>query len=164
MTILAIIGGIWRRIPWQLWVAAGLLAGVWWFGQWRYDAGQADVQGKWNKAVAEGRRVNQATEDGWRNAHYELAYKAEERRIARNAETELTIACLRDGTCRVRDRFTCPKLPRNTATAGQSESEVEYGLGPEDAEFLVRFADERDQIADERNQCIASYNALRVKP
>ncbi len=26
----------------------------------------------------------------------------------------------------------------------------------------VRFADERDQIADERNQCIASYNALRA--
>ena len=107
--------------------------------------------------------IRRAVENAWGVALYKLAYSAEEQRIERERETESTIADLRNGAIRLRDRFTCPKLPRDSAPAGQPEPADTYGLRQEDAEFLVRFADERDQIADERNQCIASYNALRAK-
>ena len=105
--------------------------------------------------------VRRAVENAWGVALYRLAYSAEEQRIERERETESTIADLRNGAIRLRDRFRCPSLPRDPAPAGQPEPAETGGLRIEDAEFLVRLADEADQIADERNQCIASYNALR---
>lgn len=142
-------------------VAAGIFCTGFWQGcQWKGDE-------EANKALAakyKAEQVRRATEDAWQLAHWKLAYAAEEQRIAREQETEDTIAGLRDGSLRVRERFVCPKVPRDPAPAGQPEPADTYGLRAEDAEFLVRFADERDQIADERNQCIASYEALRAKP
>lgn len=41
-----------RAIPWQVWVLAALLAAGWVYGERRYDAGQADVQTRWDAAVA----------------------------------------------------------------------------------------------------------------
>ena len=99
-------------------------------------------------------------EDGWRRAHWNLAYEAEEKRIAREQATEDTLAGLRAGTLRVRDRFRCPSVPQASTTAPEPDAQ-ESGLRAEDAGVLIGIADEADQIADERNQCIASYNALR---
>jgi hypothetical protein len=141
-------------------LAGGLFGSGWWIGR----DGAQDKAGKAALvAEAKAEKVRQATEDGWRRAHWDLAYAAEEKRIAREQATEDTIACLRDGSCRMRDRFTCPKVPSATGIGPEPDAE-ESGLLVSDAEFLVQFAAEADTIADERNQCIASYNALRATP
>lgn len=138
-------------------VAAGLfLSGV--YVGWDKHSDKAAKESLAAEYKAE--QVRQATEDGWRRAHWDLAYEAEEKRAEREKQTAATIACLRDGSCRMRDRFTCPKVPSTTGTGPEPDSE-ESGLLVSDAQFLVQFAAEADTIADERNQCIASYNALR---
>ncbi len=124
---------------------------------------RGDKEAKESLAAAyKAEQVRQATEDGWRRAHWDLAYAAEEKRIAREQATEDTLAGLRDGTIRVRDRFKCPSVSKAPAVAAEPDAE-ESGLRAEDAGVLIGFADEADTIADERNQCIASYNALRGK-
>lgn len=139
-------------------VAGGLFGSGFLVGcDWKGD--QKEKEALIAKDKAE--EVRRAVENAWGVALYNLAYSAEEQRIERERETEATIADLRSGALRLRNRFTCPGVPRDPATTGQPESASAYGLRAEDAEFLVRFADKRDQIADERNQCIASYNALR---
>lgn len=105
--------------------------------------------------------IRRAVEDSWQKAHWNLAYEAEEKRAEREKQVASDIAGLRDGSIRVRDRFTCPKTPGSPA--GSQPDREEAGLLQSDAEFLLRFAAEADAIADERNQCIASYNALRAK-
>lgn len=107
-------------------------------------------------------QVRQATEDGWRRAHWDLAYAAEEKRAERERKYQADVDSLRAGTIRVRDRFVCPKAAPAPGAAAEPDAE-ESGLLQSDAEFLLRFAAEADTIADERNQCIASYNALRDK-
>lgn len=47
-----------RGIPWQAWAIIGLLAAGWWYGHMRYNAGEADVQAKWDKAVEKQRQAD----------------------------------------------------------------------------------------------------------
>lgn len=147
----------------RLLVAALLAGGLFCSGLWiGADWAQDNARKAALIAKAKAEKVRQATEDGWRRAHWDLAYAAEEKRIAREQATEDTLAGLRAGTLRVRDRFKCPSVPQAPSAAGQSATE-EPGFRAEDAGVLIGIADEADTIADERNQCIASYNALRVK-
>lgn len=104
--------------------------------------------------------IRQATEDGWRRAHWDLAYAAEEKRAEREKSTNERIACLLDGSCRVRDRFSCPKVSGAPSVAGEPQAEA-GGLLPTDGVFLVQFARDADNAVADLNQCIASYNALR---
>jgi hypothetical protein len=136
---------------------AGLFGSGWWIGR---DGAQDKAREAALLAEAKAEKVRQATEDGWRRAHWDLAYEAEEKRIAREQATEDTLAGLRDGTIRVRNRFKCPSVPKAPAAAAEPGSE-EPGFRAEDAGVLIGIAAEADTIADERNQCIASYNALR---
>lgn len=46
-----------KKIPWQVWGLLGLLVALWFFGQWRYDAGQADVQAKWDDSIKKGKVI-----------------------------------------------------------------------------------------------------------
>lgn len=105
--------------------------------------------------------VRRATEDAWQLAHWKFAYAAEEARIEREQKFKADLAGLDDGSVRVRQRFVCPKAPQAPGTPAEPERE-ESGLLQSDVRFLLSIAAEADQIADERNQCIASYNALRV--
>jgi hypothetical protein len=138
-------------------LAGGLFCSGWWIGR---DGAQDKAREAALLAEAKAEKVRQATEDGWRRAHWDLAYEAEEKRIAREQATEDTLAGLRNGTIRVRDRFKCPSVPKAPAVATEPDDQ-ESGLRDEDAGVLIGFADEADTNADERNQCIASYNALR---
>lgn len=158
MISLAAIGAALRRIPGWVYVLLLLLAAGLYYGHARYNAGQANIQAKWDKSKEGAEKVRRATEEAWNKAVWDLAYAAELKRAEREQETDRTIAGLRSGTVRLRERFTCPaaKAPGASAEPVTEES----GLRVTDAEFLVRFADEADTIADERNQCIASYNAL----
>lgn len=148
------------RLLAMLLAAAGLFGSGWWIGR---DGAQDKAREVALLAEAKAEEVRQATEDGWRRAHWDLAYEAEEKRIAREQATEVTLAGLRAGTVRVRDRFRCPSVPQAPAAAAQPDAE-ESGLRAEDAGVLIGIADEADTISDERNQCIASYNALRAIP
>jgi hypothetical protein len=141
-------------------LAGGLFGSGWWIGR---DGAQDKAREAVLVAEAKAEKTRQATEDGWRRAHWDLAYEAEEKRIAREQATEDTLAGLRNGTIRVRDRFKCPSVPKAPAVAGQPATE-ERGFRAEDAGVAIGIADEADTIADERNQCISSYNALRAKP
>lgn len=51
----AAIGATLRRVPAWIWVAALLLLAGWHYGHIRYNAGQADVQAKWDKATERGK-------------------------------------------------------------------------------------------------------------
>jgi len=141
-------------------LAGGLFGSGWWIGR---DGAQDKAREAALLAEAKAEKIRQATEDGWRRAHWDLAYAAEEKRVAREREVQSDIDALRAGAIRVRDRFSCPKAPA-TPGAGPKPDAKESGLLSADVEFLLRFAAEADTIADERNQCIASYNALRSKP
>lgn len=154
----AAIGALFKRTPGWVWVALFLLGAGWYYGHTRYNAGQADIQAKWDESRAKADKAERAKEQAWNKAVWDLAYAAEIKRAEREQETDRTIADLRNGTLRLRDRFTCPKASRDSAPSAPAE---ESGLLVSDAEFLIQFAAEADTIADERNQCIASYNTLR---
>lgn len=137
--------------------AAGLFGAGWWIGR---DGAQDKAREAALVAEAEAARIARKVQDVWESKIYALTFDAETRRKEREAETERTIADLRSGTLRVRDRFRCPSLPQAAPVAGQPPAE-EPGFRAEDAAVVIGAADEADTIADERNQCIASYEALR---
>jgi hypothetical protein len=139
-------------------LAGGLFGSGWWIGR---DGAQDKAREAALLAEAKAEKVRQAAEDGWRRAHWDLAYEAEEKRAEREKSTNQRIACLLDGSCRMRDRFSCPKVPSNSAPSGQPEAEA-GGLLPADGVFLVQFARDADASTADLNQCLASYNALRA--
>jgi hypothetical protein len=147
-------------VPAWVWVAFLLLGAGWYYGHTRYNAGQADIQAKWDESRAKAEQAARKVQDVWESKIYALTFDAEKRRKEREAETDRTIADLRSGALRVRDRFRCPSVPKAPAIAGEPPAE-EPGFREEDAGVLIGIADEADTIADDRNQCIASYNALR---
>ncbi len=55
MITLAAIGAALRRIPGWVYVLLILLAAGWYYGHVRYNAGQADVQTKWDESIARGK-------------------------------------------------------------------------------------------------------------
>lgn len=154
---------LWLTRNWKLVAGAAiviaLIAFVVAYGRGRYNAGQADIQAKWDESRAKAEQEARKVQDVWESKIYALTFDAEKRRKEREAETDRTIADLRSGALRVRDRFRCPSVPQAPAIAGEPPAE-EPGFREEDAGVLIGIADEADAIADERNQCIASYHAL----
>lgn len=145
-------------IVYRLLGALLLAGGLFW---WGWSKGAQSEQDKQAVAQAKAERVLRATEDGWRAAHWNLAYMNEKKRIERERQVQTDIDGLRTGTLRVRDRLVCPKVPATPGTGPEPDHQAS-GLLREDAELVLRIAAEADTIADERNQCIESYNALRV--
>lgn len=52
MTWLFAIGKFLKAIPWWGYALVALFVAVWLFGSWRYNAGQASTQARWDAAVA----------------------------------------------------------------------------------------------------------------
>lgn len=52
MIWLAAAGKFLKAIPWQVYALAAMIAAGWAYGHWRYNAGQAATQAKWDDAVA----------------------------------------------------------------------------------------------------------------
>jgi hypothetical protein len=79
------------------------------------------------------------------------------------AKRDAVIASLRAGGERVRDHFRCPTVPRPQAgtAAGAGDAAAPGGLSDQDAEFLVRFASEADQVAVTLAACQAVVRADR---
>ncbi len=67
---------------------------------------------------------------------------------------EADIAKLRDGTRRLRDRFTCPPgVPPASTSSSSGDAAQAAGLQREDAEFLVRLAADADDTARRLAAC-----------
>lgn len=72
-------------------------------------------------------------------------------------EKERTIADLRAGNRRLRERFQCPPngVSRNSQAPSSSDGATQSGLLDADAEFLVRFAAEADERVNQLTACQA---------
>lgn len=46
-----------KKIPWQLWLLAGVLLSFWLYGKWQFEQGQQDVQDRWNISIEEGKKL-----------------------------------------------------------------------------------------------------------
>ena len=176
-----------RAVPWQVWVLAVLLAG-WWFErqhhgaeryQAGYDAAEKLYQAQIDAAAESARQQLEAAKDAARAQEQRDAARMAE--LARDyiAEREKgfedrdrTIADLRAGERRLRDRFQCPAagaaggsagLPGSGRAAGGSDAPAPGGLSRSDAEFLVRFASEADDVAGQLAACQAVVRAQRFK-
>jgi uncharacterized protein HemX len=149
----AAAGAFLRRIPAWVWVALALLAGGWYYGHTRYEAGQTDVKAEWNKANVIQEAANRAKETVWRKAVYDEAYKAERQRIEHQAQTDRAVDDLRSGALRVRDRLQCKPRPPASGPIPDDDEGKEGGLLREDAEFLLRFAGEADQAVIQLSEC-----------
>jgi hypothetical protein len=88
-------------------------------------------------------------------AAYELIAKNQkvQNEITKKAADNL-IASVRRGELRLRDDLRCKTvLPRTTAPAGIVQPASEGGLSQDDEEFLIRYAERADEIANELNVC-----------
>jgi hypothetical protein len=156
-----------RRIPWQAWALVALCGLVLAYGHWRYNAGQADVQARWDQQEAVYAR--QRAEATIAARKVEERHRAEYRAIAerfladqRKADENhaATVADLRRGALRVRQHLTCPSgRPEAPAIAGVADGTGPGGLLPADAEFLLREAARADEIARQLNALIEAVEA-----
>jgi hypothetical protein len=89
VTLLAAIGAALRRVPAWMWAVLLLLAAGWYYGHVRYNAGQADVQDKWDESVARGKaeveRLTKAA--GQVTVHVETKYVDRVKTIREKGET-----------------------------------------------------------------------------
>ncbi|MDM5178503.1 lysis system i-spanin subunit Rz [Massilia sp. DJPM01] len=86
----------------------------------------------------------------------------------REAISNRTIADLRSGVTGLRSKFTrCQRAPGSngpapTTSTGSSDATASIELRSEDASFLIRFASEADQVADQLRACQAVVRADRM--
>lgn len=176
-----------RAVPWQVWVLVALLAG-WWFerqhhGEERYAAGYGAAEARYTAEIdrreREAAAAMQAAKDAARATEQRQAQQMADAARDYIAEREKgfeerdrTIADLRAGERRLRDRFQCPAsgaaggsagLPGAGRAAGGSDAPAPGGLSRADAEFLVRFAGEADDVAGQLAACQAVVRAQRFK-
>lgn len=126
---------------------------------WAFNRGADSEKAKQAKADAKAAVIAQAREDALHGVIWDTNYAATETRRFRELQTARTIACLRDGTCRMRDRFSCPRVPGAAQAATGNDDAAAFGLQIEDGEFLVRESSRADGVADQLRQCQAVAQA-----
>jgi len=92
-------------------------------------------------------RTVRITEQAWREAVYDISYKAHIKRIERDEEFEHTLAAVRDGKLRLRKKFVCPATDAAAPLGG--DATTEGGLHREDVEVLLREANRADEVVDQ---------------
>ena len=145
-------------IPRWLWAAlaaVALLAGVWLHG--RHSANES-WQSRWDTQQATLAAERKAAEDAARKT--EERHRAEYKAIAgrflalqekADEEHAAVVAGLRAGTVRVRERFTCPRVPDAAGSAGGTDGAGPRGFTPQDAEAALGIARDADEIARRLN-------------
>jgi len=169
--ILASIGAFLRGLPWQLWAGLGLLALGLFYGHLRYNAGQADVQVKFDayradlKAKTDAALVAARRAETLQAAAITGAVQAQRESDAKTlSERDRTIADLRSGARSLQRRFKCPahSLPGTPASTGDGNEAGEGGLSDTDAEFLVSEAARADSVVNQLTACQAVIKADRL--
>ncbi len=172
MGLKLIAGRAWAfllSLPWQVYAVAALLALAWFYGHWRYNAGQAAVQAEFDAHVASDK---QAIDDAARKARSKEAADAASFAVTaakfatekEHAQAEIArlSAGLAAGDIKLRQRFTCPShVPETAAGPGRRDEAGQAGLSNADAEFLVRFAGSADAAAQQLTACQAILTAER---
>jgi hypothetical protein len=130
----------------------------WWRKNVYYDALQQVATEKAAK-VAKAEKDLQAQADqlatDYRNRSFER-----ERQHQRQIDEILERAPAERVVYRLQDRWLPRACP--TESAPGADPVEAGGLDPADELFLVRFAKSRDDIIDERNRCVAMYEAARA--
>lgn len=171
MTAALWILGWLRKVPWQAWACVALAALVLAYGHWRYNAGQADVQARWDKQEAayalqraEAALAARATEQRHRAEYKAIADRFLKEQADAEQEHAAVVAGLRDRSIRVRDRFRCPAsagMPQAPADSGRTAEAGEGGLSVADAEVVLRAGADADAIARQLNALIEAVEAGR---
>lgn len=159
-----------RKVPWQAWACVALALLVLAYGHWRYNAGQADTQARWD--------AQEAAYAVQRAKAAEAARKTEERHRAdlaaaverlnkghadAQAETDRLIADLRAGNLRLRDRFKAPAcgVPGAPADPGAAPGAGAAYVRVEDQEFLLRVGADADRVVRKLTACQAALGVGR---
>lgn len=150
-----------KAVPLWLYGLIALAGAFWWWGNARYNVGVTVTEAKHAQALQEAERKARLIEDTLIGKVYDLAYSAEMRRKQRETDTNARERCLLDGTCRMRDRFTCPRLPQGSGATASDDAAEGFGLLPEDGRFLVSEAARADQNTDDLQTCQAYVEAVR---
>lgn len=167
MSWLVVLGWL-RRIPWQAWALVALCGLVLAYGHWRYSAGQADVQARWDAQEAayalqraEAALAARKAEERHRAEYRAIAerFLAEQKKADEKHKTD--IADLRSGALRLRQRFACPSVAGTPAVPSETAGAGPGGLLPEDAEFLLREAARADEVARRLNALIEAARVGR---
>lgn len=179
----AIGTGIWgfvSKIPLKVWAVIAVLVAVWFYGGYKERVGvakqavvTAKVQGHLDadRAVAKAYREEVKKAISIRlaaNARKERADAAAFKLAADNLkvqneksqrEASRTIADLRSGALKLRERFQCKASPAAgsgsevaAGTAG-GDDPSNAGLQKEDAGFLISESDRADQVVNQLNAC-----------
>lgn len=155
MSWLVVLGWL-RKVPWRVWAALALAVAVWWtvdaYGDRRATEAAATVQARWD--AQEDAYARQRAEATIAARKVEQRHRAEYRAIAERFLKEQadadkdhanTLARLRAGQLRVRERFTCPSVPGAAGDPGRADAADQRGLGTEDAAALIGIAAEGDR-------------------
>lgn len=158
------------RIGLQLAVVMGCLYGAYHHGVSTTTEHYQGVIAKANQDHAEAvAKLQQQARDKERQHGEQLATIDQQHQEKLSHEInsrDRTIADLRAGNVRVRQRFTCPaasdqRVPStSTSTSGGDEAQA-GGLQREDAEFFVRFASEADEVTLQLQACQATVRSDR---
>lgn len=125
------------------------------------DADAAEAKAN---AVQEARRQEQAAA-----AYIAFIDRVQEEALRNAIEArDDTIADLRSGALQLRERFTCSaarsSVPGTAPSTGLDHAPGEGGLQRTDAEFLVRFAGEADEVVIQLQACQAVLGLLISTP
>lgn len=150
-------------VPWQAWAVIAIIIGLALYIDSRtdaaYSAGYAKARAKYEAQIdkmksdaAEERQKNQKLMDA-------EALKLIERMEKGYEERDKTIADLRRGALRLRDKFTC-KMPTDSKPSAGGDGQGTGGFSSEDAEFLIREASRADSVARRLSSCQAILDGL----
>lgn len=141
-----------RLVPSWVWVAILLVGAGAWYGQTRYNAGQADVQADWDAAVERGKAELAKIEREYRAQEHRHA--ADMARIGREHQEALSdaqrdadklVADLRAGTVQLQQRWRGCEASRVPGIGGTSgEPDAASDDRSESAGRIVRAAAECD--------------------
>ena len=157
----------WLLRHWKPLVAVLLLGLVVWRIHAHGDAaGAARVQALWDaqEAVYARQRAEAAIAARKTEERHRAEYRAIAERFLRDqADADqkhaATLADLRRGALRVRERFTCPRVPEAPGDPGGADAEGPRGFGVEDAATALGIARDADEIARRLNALIEAMEA-----
>lgn len=142
---------------------------------WTFSRGEAKAQAACNAAELQQTVTNQQQQiaelETARAMSQQAAQEAqlradnlqqEKKDAAKNSEK--LAACLRDGTCRVRDKFTCPapSVRHDPDAAAGNAEEARTGLTATHVGVLDGIARDGDDAVRELNSCIDQLHADRA--
>jgi prophage endopeptidase len=163
---LSMVWGFLKRIPWQAWAVLAILAGLAYFSHTRYQAGYDEAMAEVAELKAEQEIAFEKMARNQERKHaielYDISTKFILERAKGYEQRDQTIADLRAGTLRLRDKFRCKaSLPGSSAAASGSDAASTGGLSDQDAEFLVREASRADAVVGQLTACQAVVKSDR---